>query len=87
MRRIVTRRIALATSAAGSLALALTLLFLLAPRDRIGGLPTAALLAIVALFLLPGATWLAWRLDRRAAHHAWQRAHDDDAPPSRPHRD
>jgi hypothetical protein len=68
MHRAVARRIALVTIGIGSVLLGLFLITNVATRDRIGNLPTAQLLAILALLVLPGATWLAWRFDRR--HHA-----------------
>ena len=65
MHRAVARRAALVTIGLSSVLFGVFLVFSLAARDRINGLSTAHLLAILALLVLPGATYVAWRLDRR----------------------
>jgi hypothetical protein len=58
--------VALVTIGVGSVVWGLFLVFSVAARERINGLTTAHLLAMLALLVIPGATWLAWRFDRRA---------------------
>jgi hypothetical protein len=67
MNRSVARRFALVTIAVVSVLWALFLIFSVTGRDQINGFTTPHLLAILALLLLPGATWLVWRLERRVA--------------------
>jgi hypothetical protein len=67
MNRSVARRFALVTIAVVSVLWALFLIFSVTGRDQINGFTTPHLLAILALLLLPGATWLVWRLERRVS--------------------
>lgn len=64
------RRGALAVIAVASVVWAVCLVWQLASRERIGGLSTGFLLAMLALAVLPGAAWLAWRFERRAPREA-----------------
>jgi hypothetical protein len=59
--------VALAGVAVGSVAGAAMLIRALMTREGVPILSTVQMLAILALFLLPGLTYAAWELDRRAA--------------------
>jgi hypothetical protein len=48
-------------------------------RDSVPTLSTLQLLAMLALFLLPGVTYAAWELDRRAVRERGPRIDDDDS--------
>ena len=74
------RRAAILVIAAFSVVSAVTLVWLSVTRETIGQLSNAHLLGMLALFLLPGATFAAWELDRRAASDAEP---PEDEPPVR----
>lgn len=64
--RVAARKIALALVAVASVAGAAALIWMFVTRDSVPTLSTMQLLAMLALFLLPGVTYAAWELDRRA---------------------
>lgn len=68
MRQSVSwlRRGALVVVALASVLCATFLVWRLGTRDGVGNIATTTLLAIVALFVLPLATWGAWHMDRKA---------------------
>jgi hypothetical protein len=65
MARRRSRQAALMTVGAASVAVAAFWVWRLAGREQIAELTTAHLGALLALTVLPGAAWGAWRLDRR----------------------
>ncbi|MCC6660543.1 MAG: hypothetical protein IT437_06615 [Phycisphaerales bacterium] len=64
------RRAALLFVATVTTGCGLVVLFQLVP-DRVGAAPTAMLLGVLALLVLPGVTLAAMELDRRTAARVW----------------
>jgi membrane protein implicated in regulation of membrane protease activity len=83
------RRAAVVTIAALSVGLAVFLVWHIVTPAQIAGAPLAALLGVLALMVLPGATLAAWELDRRAARTAAPAQGSDgqepEPPPARIH--
>jgi hypothetical protein len=71
MRRefVLLRKAAIVIVASGSVIGAIGLIWTLVARDELLSLSIPQLLGMVALCLLPAATYAAWEWDRRAAHH------------------
>lgn len=74
---VTLRRGAVIIVAAASVVGAMILIWNLVSREHIERLSTLQLLAMLALFLLPGATYAAWELDRRAVRER-ARAEEND---------
>lgn len=73
------RRAAMVMVAAGSVLCAVFLVWTQVTRDEVGALSNSQLVGMLALFLLPAATAVAWELDRRAAQRDESRALVADA--------
>jgi hypothetical protein len=67
------RRAAIAVIAVLSVLVAVLLVWVMASRETIGVLSNAQLMGILSLLLLPGATFAAWEVERRAAQRAADR--------------
>ena len=76
------RRVCLVAVAATSMLVAIVLAWRLLPQEVIGRVSTAQLLAIIALFIFPPVTVIAWRMDRRARAAA---AAETQSTPANPH--
>lgn len=74
---VLLRKAAIIAVAAASIVGAVAAIWVLVTRGELTTMSNPQLLAIIALILLPGATAIAWVLDRRAAHNRI-RSHDDD---------
>lgn len=73
---VLLRKTAIVVVAIASVIGAVGAIWILVTRGEVTSLSTLQLLAMLALVLLPGATFAAWELDRRAAHNRIR--HNDD---------